>query len=58
MEGVFSHHSREYIFIPSIGVKKKKQKTMGRSVNVCIEEISWLSELDAKEGIIIYLAQH
>ena len=55
MEGVFSHHSREYIFIPSRVVKKK---TMGKSVYVCIEEILLLSELDAKEGNIIYLVQH
>ena len=57
MEGVFSHHSREYIFIPSRAIKKKK-KTMGKSVYVCIEEILLLSELDAKEGNIIYLVQH
>ena len=59
MEGVFSHHSREYIFIPSRAIKKKKKKkTMGKSVYVCIEEILLLSELDAKEGNIIYLVQH
>ena len=31
---------------------------MGKSVYVCIEEILLLSELDAKEGNIIYLVQH
>ena len=31
---------------------------MWKSMYVCIEEILLLSELDAKEGDIIYLAQH
>lgn len=43
-----------YLFL----VEWLKKKTMGKSVYVCIEEILLLSELDAKEGNIIYLVQH
>ena len=47
-----------YLFLVERLKKKKKKKTMGKSVYVCIEEILLLSELDAKEGNIIYLVQH